>query len=230
MLSAEHFSLENRAVQQLLDIRQRDIQYLTERFNAIGVQASVIAGFVVSTLTALDPATLEHEPSFVDSFTLYTFWLSSAIALALLSIALLVPYLLPGGLGFRFEAEGSVSRAVYLMTKEKGRWVCVYVFLGLFCSQVMTAFWIIDANLLYWRAMSSTAALGVGVCIVIASLGAWWIGSGTSQLWIIDRMDGNFVSNHKGSQSSWKTSSPPTSVYIWEETWCTSSWFEEAAR
>ena len=54
MLSAEHFALEHHAVQQLLAIRQQEVAYMTERFNAIGTQSSLIAGLVVTTLTALD--------------------------------------------------------------------------------------------------------------------------------------------------------------------------------
>ena len=34
MLSAEHYALEHRAVQALLDIRQREVAYMTERFNS----------------------------------------------------------------------------------------------------------------------------------------------------------------------------------------------------
>ena len=169
MLSAEHFSLENKAVQQLLDIRQREIQYLTERFNAIGVQSSVIAGFVVTTLTALDPVTLEHEPDFSDSITLYTFWLTSALSLSFCVHCIIGALLLATwgpGLSLR-GPEGSVSRASYLMTKEKTH--IEFAFVGsivCFVIQVMTAFWIVDKRIGFTgEALASTLVLFFGASI-----------------------------------------------------------------
>lgn len=51
MLSADHYALENRAVQQLIELRHREVNYLTDRFNSIGTQSSLIAGFCVSVLS-----------------------------------------------------------------------------------------------------------------------------------------------------------------------------------
>ena len=53
MLSAEHFALENQAVKELLAIREREIQFFADRFNAIAMQASIVAGFVVSSMSSI---------------------------------------------------------------------------------------------------------------------------------------------------------------------------------
>lgn len=53
MLSAEHTALENAAIRQLLAIREKEIQFFTDRFNAISTQSALIAGFVITSLTAV---------------------------------------------------------------------------------------------------------------------------------------------------------------------------------
>ena len=53
MLSAEHVALENAAVRQLLAIREKEIQFFTDRFSAISTQSALIAGFVISSLTGV---------------------------------------------------------------------------------------------------------------------------------------------------------------------------------
>ena len=53
MLSAEHIALENEAVRQLLAIREKEIQFFTDRFSAISTQSALIAGFVITSLTAV---------------------------------------------------------------------------------------------------------------------------------------------------------------------------------
>ena len=77
MLSAEHFALENKAVRELLQIREREVTHMTDRLNAIGTQASLIGGFVVTSLTAVTAASPDVAP-----LARNLFWLSSAFALS----------------------------------------------------------------------------------------------------------------------------------------------------
>ena len=78
MLSAEYFALEHEATRQMLQIRQQEVSYMTERFNAIGTQSSLIAGLVITTLTAVDtsPVEMGHERFWVRE----AFFLSSALS------------------------------------------------------------------------------------------------------------------------------------------------------
>ena len=51
MLNAEHVALESRLVQQMVAIRQREMDGLLARYSAIGTQASLLAGFAITSLT-----------------------------------------------------------------------------------------------------------------------------------------------------------------------------------
>ena len=44
MISAEYYALETKAVQSMLAIRQRELDYINVRMNALGTQAALIAG------------------------------------------------------------------------------------------------------------------------------------------------------------------------------------------
>ena len=78
MLSAEHYALEHRQVQALLDLRQREVSYMTDRFSSIGTQSSLIGGFVVTALTAVQPGSDDNTLLGVKQ----VFWGSSALSLA----------------------------------------------------------------------------------------------------------------------------------------------------
>lgn len=50
MLNAEHVALESRLVQQMVALRQREMDALLNRFTAVGTQASLLAGFAIGVL------------------------------------------------------------------------------------------------------------------------------------------------------------------------------------
>ena len=54
MLRAEQLALIQAANQQLLAIRQQEMQYYTNTFASFGTQGSLIAGFTLGALTGLD--------------------------------------------------------------------------------------------------------------------------------------------------------------------------------
>ena len=56
MLSAEHVALQSRLVQQLVTVRQREMDTILARYSALGTQASLLAGFAITSLTALSPS------------------------------------------------------------------------------------------------------------------------------------------------------------------------------
>ena len=53
MLSAEQYSLENKAVQSMMNIRERELNFIDIRLGAIGTQAALCGGFMVSSLKLL---------------------------------------------------------------------------------------------------------------------------------------------------------------------------------
>ena len=54
MLSAEHLALQHRLVQQLVSIREREMNYMLSRYETIGTQAALLAGFAISSLSSID--------------------------------------------------------------------------------------------------------------------------------------------------------------------------------
>ena len=75
MLNAEHVALESRLVQQMIQIRQRELDGLLQRFTAVGTQASLLAGFAITSLTALSPSDEEH----VSKPVTYIFYITSLV-------------------------------------------------------------------------------------------------------------------------------------------------------
>ena len=51
MLSAEHTSLQHRLVQQLVSIREKEMNYMLTLYEVVGTQSALVAGFTVSTLS-----------------------------------------------------------------------------------------------------------------------------------------------------------------------------------
>lgn len=44
MLSAENVALENRAIRLMLQIREKELNYITNKYNAMGTQAALVGG------------------------------------------------------------------------------------------------------------------------------------------------------------------------------------------
>ena len=76
MLSAEHVALQSRLVQQLVTVRQREMDTILARYSALGTQASLLAGFAITSLTALSPS----EPTVSTPIT-HLFYGSSIVCL-----------------------------------------------------------------------------------------------------------------------------------------------------
>ena len=72
MLNAEHVALESRLVQRMVAMRQTEMDQLLSRYTALGTQASLLAGFAISSLTSLGPS-----GSDVLKPVTYTFYISS---------------------------------------------------------------------------------------------------------------------------------------------------------
>ena len=78
MLSAEHIALQSRLVQQLVAVRQREMDAILKRYDALGTQASLLAGFAITSLTAL---TSVSDPTAVNRVVCHTFFATSVCCL-----------------------------------------------------------------------------------------------------------------------------------------------------
>jgi hypothetical protein len=63
MLSAEQYALENKAVQSMMSIRERELNFIDQRLGALGTQAALVGGFMVGGLKLI-PDKLEHGEAF----------------------------------------------------------------------------------------------------------------------------------------------------------------------
>ena len=158
MLSAEHWALEHKAVKQLLDIRQREVEFITQRFNSIGTQSSLIAALVCTLLVGLDPGAPSSEAE--DESVRQIFWASSALALILsLHCILNSTFACVWGPGLALRGPtGSVSKAYAYMVRERAHINIAFVAsLFFLLIQSIMAFFILD-----WKkgfSTSSTTAL-----------------------------------------------------------------------
>ena len=145
MLSAEHYALEHRAIQALLDIRQREVDYMTQRFGSIGTQSALIGGFVVSALTGIQPGGDENTLTGVKQ----AFWATSALSLACSVHCILnSTFVAVWGPGLALRGPtGSVSRAYHSMVSERKHIMIAYVLsLFFFVVQTVMGFFILDAK------------------------------------------------------------------------------------
>ena len=113
MLSAEHYALEHRP-QALLDIRQREVAYMTERFNSVGTQSALIAGLAITTLTALDPGVPagSSEPDVTLEGVRQVFWVQRCLRCMPLHCILNSTFVAVWGPELALAAQQALSQSV----------------------------------------------------------------------------------------------------------------------
>jgi hypothetical protein len=141
MLSAENVALENKAIQLMLQIREKELNYITNKYNAMGTQAALVGGFAVTTLTSLEVGV--SVPNILRWFFFVTSSISVGSALHCILNATFVTVWGPG-LALR-GPRGSMAKAYYGMIREQGQifgsFVTCLFFFGL---ETCVAFFIID--------------------------------------------------------------------------------------
>ena len=143
MLSAENVALENRAIRLMLQIREKELNYITNKYNAMGTQAALVGGFTVTTLTSLTIG--EGIPYMVR----WLFFAFSSISLSCsISCILNATFVTVWGPGLALRGpRGSMAKAYYGMVYEQkqifGSFVIAIFF---FAAQSIVAFWVIDAD------------------------------------------------------------------------------------
>ena len=117
MLSAEHLALQSRLVQQLAAVKQKEIDYLLARYQAIGVQAALVTACSMQTLVSLDPANTGDVPPLVT----WIFFVSSLwCVLMMLWVILLTLYIGNWAPGLALRGPtGSLSRTFDALVGER---------------------------------------------------------------------------------------------------------------
>ena len=168
MLAAEHYAVEYEGVRELLEIRTREVQHMVDHFGAVGTQSALLAGFVVTSLTAIVGDVIT-DPEHVAAWARYTFWISSALSLACCLHAMcLSTFAAVWGPGLALRGvQGSVGRAFFEMRRAMPQVGTAYVSaLALFLIQSAAVFFILDGvPTVSAPAAISVALLGVGVAV-----------------------------------------------------------------
>ena len=143
MLNAEHVALESRLVSQMVNIRQREMDVLLERYTAIGTQAALLSGFAISQLTGVDPSTSEH----VGELETYFFYTTSlTCVLSSMHVVMCTMYICNWAPRLALRGPtGSISRA-YGATRSEKRQINGVFTLGTisFAMQTVMSIWILD--------------------------------------------------------------------------------------
>jgi len=140
MLSAEHLALQSRLVQQLAEVRQREMDYVLTRYQAIGTQAALVAGFSMQTLVSLD---VSSTPQYI----IYIFFLASlACVLSCMHVVIVTLYVSNWAPGLALRGPtGSLSKAFDATIAERNQingFFCVALLS--FITQTVVAVMIVD--------------------------------------------------------------------------------------
>lgn len=114
MLRAEQVALEQAAYQQLLHIREKELNYFVNNCTSIGTQVALLAGFTITTL-------VELSNKVPDGWLTVLFNISASIALISgLQCVLSTTFVRVWGPGLALRGpKGSMVRAVDGMMKEQ---------------------------------------------------------------------------------------------------------------
>ena len=158
MLRAEQLALIQQANQQLLTIRELELDYYTTAFSNLGTICSFIAGFSINALTSLAPMQYNCAEFWR---TLYAICLITCISSALhCSLSTSFAGIFGSGLALR-GPSGSMVRAVDGLIAEKEQIYASFVLTII--SFQGTAFCI------SWIVMSNTAASVCSAVFIISS-------------------------------------------------------------
>ena len=115
MLSAENVALENRAIRLMLQIREKELNYITNKYNAMGTQAALVGGFTVTCLTSLSIG-----PDITPPIRLLFFVFSALSLSGSLSCILNATFVTVWGPGLALRGpRGSMAKAYYGMVYEQ---------------------------------------------------------------------------------------------------------------
>ena len=163
MISAEYYALDQSAVQSLIAIRARELDHILDRFNNMGTQAALMAGFAITTITAIDVT--GHETK--DAVQHFFFASSSVCVAASMHSIIMTTYLANWGPGLALRGpRGSVSRAYVAMMSERNNVEFSFsIAVVFFIMQTILAIWSLDGSRkATFDCIAGTVILGGGAC------------------------------------------------------------------
>ena len=163
MLRAEQLALIQQANQQLLNIRELELNYFCQAFQNLGTISSLLAGFSLAAITSLDAVSFECSEVWRAGF-----WISVAICMgSSLHCVLTASFTTIFGSGLALRGPtGSMVRAVDGMLAEKES---IYnSFIIAICSFMAMTF------TLSWVVMKVYAASLCTVILIISSY-MWYV-------------------------------------------------------
>ena len=167
MLSAEHIALQSRLVQQLVAVRQREMDAILKRYDALGTQASLLAGFAITSLTAL---TSVSDPTAVNRVVCHTFFATSVCCLlSCLHVIICTMYTCNWAPALALRGpSGSLTRAYKAVRGEKNQ-INAFFTVGIisFAVQTVCAVWILDETPKWtYDSIAATAILGLAGVVI----------------------------------------------------------------
>lgn len=161
MISAEHLALRNNAVKDMLKIRERSLNYMTEKISHMSTQAALLAGFILTGLQSVPTLNCTNCTIELRMINL----LACLIALgAACHVILHSTFMALWGPGIALEgATGSVSLALAVMREQ--RYQVYFSFLVVvvgFYIQSITAFFILDTDNKGWSMYTKAATIIMG--------------------------------------------------------------------
>lgn len=144
MLSAEHIALESRLVQQLAAVKQRELDYVLGRFQAIALQSGLVVATACQTLVSLDP--VSSAGTGFNTWLFFSLGLCSVLSGVYVTIACLYIGNWAPGLALR-GPTGSLNRAFDVVMSERDQihfWFSVSMFS--YVLQTIQVVWILNDN------------------------------------------------------------------------------------
>ena len=139
MLSAEHYALESKVVQTVVDLRRQEVDFFSERFISVGSQTAFLLFFTCGSI-----ANFQNKYELVPIGWIYIFEISAALTLTTgIHTALNSTFASVWGTGLCLRGpKGSVLKAYYGLHEEnkhvmRSYTICIFSFMCHF----MSIFW-----------------------------------------------------------------------------------------
>ena len=160
--------MENQAVKELLAIRERETKFFADRFNAIAMQASIVAGFVVSSMSSIQLNQVQKGEALESVFMISG---SMCIVTSLYAILCTTMAGIWGSnLSLRGPA-GSVTQAWHVLRSE-GQHVMVSYITSILAFSVhcATIFYLIDQDRDNFNSHVGVVITALGVVLIFSKL------------------------------------------------------------
>ena len=141
MIKAEQQALFQSTNQQVLSIRQIELDYFQSFYSNIGLQATIVAGFVISGLTGTNAQELDADNGMKNLF-----WVAGSISFGFSITSMMTSMFINiYGPGLALHGPlGSISRSITGMQAELHETLWFYIFSLIFLSlSALALFWVV---------------------------------------------------------------------------------------